>query len=509
VPLLEEALSLLGDEDSALRARVLARLGGALRDETSPDRRSALSVEAVAVARRVGDPGALVFALSGHLFAALASDDPNSRLAAADELLEIATGTGNLEGAFEAHDHRSSALMELGDIEAVDRTNVEMARLARNLRQPAQLWLLTTNRALRALLAGRFAEAEKLVYAALEIGTRAQPREARFTFRVQLAALRKAQGRLAEIGPEIERSLSEYPNRTVFLCLVVDLRSRLGREEEARDLLAGIDIEALPTSDEWLYAIHFLCEACASLKDVQRASVLYELLLPHAGSTASLWADGNAGSVARYLGLLSAATSRLDEAAAHYETALAANRRLGARPWLAHTQKRTARACFSRGVTPRTPRKPNVCSTTRSPPTPSSKWTPTPRRREPPRYRSASSRPGSGCCGSMVRESRGTSTRPRGGWMYAVVRSYRARAELADVLISHATDVERVISAIAGFKAYYLVRTAEGAVSFSVYEDEGGAEESNRAVADWIREHLPTIAGVAPDITGGKVVISA
>jgi len=93
--------------------------------------------------------------------------------------------------------------------------------------------------------------------------------------------------------------------------------------------------------------------------------------------------------------------------------------------------------------------------------------------------------------------------------MYAVVRSYRAGAELADVLISHATDVERVISAIEGFKAYYLVRTAEGAVSFSVFDDEGGAEESNKAVATWIREHLPAIAGVAPQITGGNVVVSA
>jgi DNA-binding SARP family transcriptional activator len=349
VSLLEEALSLLGDRDSALRARVLARLAGALRDEASPDRRSALSAEAVAIARRVGDPAALVFALSGHLFAALASDDPKRRLVAANELLAIATETGDSEGAFEAHDHRSSALIELGGIEAVDRTDEQMARLAGNLRQPAQLWLLTTNRALRALLAGRFVEAEKLVYDALEIGTRAQPREARFTFRVQLAALRKAQGRLAEIEPEIERSLSDYPNRTVFPCLLVDLRSRLGREEEARELLARIDIEALPAGDEWLYPMHFLCEACAALNDTERACVLYELLVPHAQSTASLWADGNAGSVARYLGLLSATRSRFDEAAAHYEAALATNRRLGARPWLAHTQADYARTLFARG----------------------------------------------------------------------------------------------------------------------------------------------------------------
>ena len=93
--------------------------------------------------------------------------------------------------------------------------------------------------------------------------------------------------------------------------------------------------------------------------------------------------------------------------------------------------------------------------------------------------------------------------------MYAVVRTYRAGAELADELIGNASDVKHVISAIEGFKAYYLVRTAEGATSFSVYEDEAGAEESSRAAASWIREHLPAIAGVSPQISGGEVVISA
>jgi hypothetical protein len=93
--------------------------------------------------------------------------------------------------------------------------------------------------------------------------------------------------------------------------------------------------------------------------------------------------------------------------------------------------------------------------------------------------------------------------------MYAVVRTYRAGAEIADVLIGNAADVKRVMSAIEGFKAYYLVRTAEGAVSFSVYEDAAGAEESTRAAASWIRENLPTIAGVSPQVSGGEVVVSA
>ena len=55
VPLLEEALALLGDVDSDLRVRVLARLAaGPLRDAIPPERREAMSEEALRVARRLG-----------------------------------------------------------------------------------------------------------------------------------------------------------------------------------------------------------------------------------------------------------------------------------------------------------------------------------------------------------------------------------------------------------------------------------------------------------------------
>ena len=69
VPLLERALTALGEEDSTLRVRLLARLaGGPLRDATfPPERRRSLSEEALEMARRVGDPETLAYALSALL----------------------------------------------------------------------------------------------------------------------------------------------------------------------------------------------------------------------------------------------------------------------------------------------------------------------------------------------------------------------------------------------------------------------------------------------------------
>src|SRR5262249_44541263 len=73
VSLLREALSAIGDEDSALRVRILAHLSIALY--YSPEFRMSFSQQAVEMARRVGDPKATVVALySRHAALSLSED---------------------------------------------------------------------------------------------------------------------------------------------------------------------------------------------------------------------------------------------------------------------------------------------------------------------------------------------------------------------------------------------------------------------------------------------------
>jgi hypothetical protein len=54
------------------------------------------------------------------------------------------------------------------------------------------------------------------------------------------------------------------------------------------------------------------------------------------------------GSVSRFLGILASTAGRGD-AARHFEDALAMNERIGARPWLAHTQDDYANLLLRRG----------------------------------------------------------------------------------------------------------------------------------------------------------------
>jgi hypothetical protein len=79
----------LDDDDLELRARLLARLAGAIRDEHSPEQRMALSQEAVTIARRLGDPRTLGYTLDARACMA-APDMTEQNLADATELVEVA-----------------------------------------------------------------------------------------------------------------------------------------------------------------------------------------------------------------------------------------------------------------------------------------------------------------------------------------------------------------------------------------------------------------------------------
>src|SRR5205823_8554020 len=83
----------------------------------------------------------------------------------------------------------------------------------------------------------------------------------------------------------------------------------------------------------------FIAEAAWLLSDAPCAATSYDLLLPWGRFNAVDQAEGMRGSIWRYLGLLAMLNQRTDEALSHFEDALAANERMGARPWLARTQE--------------------------------------------------------------------------------------------------------------------------------------------------------------------------
>jgi DNA-binding SARP family transcriptional activator len=351
VPLLEEGLAVLGEEDVELRARLLARLAGALRDEPAGARRDRLSGEAVELARRVQDPAALAYALDGRAAAIISPATISERLALGNELLDVAERIGAPELIVQAHFHRMMTQLQLGEVTGAEVDLDAASRIAHELRMPAQLWQVCGAQAMLALAAGRLTEAEELVAQALALGEDAQPTAAIPVYVLQRYTLCDFRGGLEEVEPAIRDLVAKYPARRVFRCAVAYLDLRLGRLPEAKQALEELsanDFSALPFDQEWLYGMSLLAETAALLADTHSAPVLYRLLAPWATLNAVDQAEGIRGSVARYLGLLATTTEGWDEAELHFEDALAMNARMGARPWLAHTQRDYARMLHAR-----------------------------------------------------------------------------------------------------------------------------------------------------------------
>ena len=95
-------------------------------------------------------------------------------------------------------------------------------------------------------------------------------------------------------------------------------------------------------------SICLLAETCVILGDTERAAPLYELLLPYASLNAVAVPELALDSTSRPLGVLATLLGRFEDAARHFEEALRMNERMGARPWLAHTQEEYARMLLGR-----------------------------------------------------------------------------------------------------------------------------------------------------------------
>jgi predicted ATPase/DNA-binding SARP family transcriptional activator len=352
VHLLEEALEALGDAVSPLRARLLARLAGALRDERDPARREAIGELAVSIARKTGDRSAVAYALNGLCSALQASPDHQRRLEVATELAREARRFSDKEALCDANMTQSLVYFELGRLDIVRECFAAMAALAEDLRQPAQLWVATAAAAMLALHEGRYAEAEELIPRALALGRSSQQTMAEVGYAIQLYELRREQDRSSETYDLLAQAASDVPSRPLYRCALARLAVELQRSAEGRRLfeeLAANDFEVVPRDQEWLLAAAMLTDVCKSLRDTPRAAVLYDAQVQYAGRVASDVYEGSAGAVDRALGILAAMLGRDLDAVAHLEAAIDLNERTGARPWAACARVDLAEVVLARG----------------------------------------------------------------------------------------------------------------------------------------------------------------
>jgi DNA-binding SARP family transcriptional activator len=353
IELLEEAFESLSraSADDGRRARLLARLSAEMH-WADPGRAPAIGNEAIELARRAGDSGALAYALSAGVIT-WSPGTAQQRLAAGHEIARLAQRASDRELTLHAHLARYISLFELGELDGALEELAGFERIAGELRQPAYLVWCTAFRGTHASIEGRLQDSEPLALEAIEIAQRIGDANALANFGGQLLPIRREQLRLAELVPVVADLAQQHgEHMPVWRCVLAWLHAHQGDEARARaifDELAADRFAGVPPNMQWTAAMIFLSEVCALLEDAASATTLYALQRPYADlNQVSGLGVHSGGAISRYLGMLATVMGRYDEATAHFEHALALNRALRADLYVAHTQCNYARMLLRR-----------------------------------------------------------------------------------------------------------------------------------------------------------------
>lgn len=351
IDLLEEALAAVGPADARLRAMLLGRLATAVLTSADPSRAADLSAEAIEAAREAGDTDALVLALNARHEALTSPDALNERIRIADEATHAAAGIGDKVAAWYSHDWRLTDLLETGDIRAVDVELDHLGALADELRTPLWAALTVVARTTRALLAGRFADAERMIEETTRSARQMAAQALLFYSQWQLFWLRRQQGRIAETEDFVHTWVPDAANMGRYARIVAVREMELEHTDEARaafERVAVDDFSALRFDNTWVHTFALVSEVCAYLDDAPRAEWLYARLLPFEGRNVIGGDIICLGAVAHYLALLARTAGFPDEAERHFANALEMNLRMSARPYVAQSQYEYARLLLAR-----------------------------------------------------------------------------------------------------------------------------------------------------------------
>jgi DNA-binding winged helix-turn-helix (wHTH) protein/tetratricopeptide (TPR) repeat protein len=350
--LLEEALARAGERDLAVRARLVALRGLMAFVDAKRAVHERESCAALALARRSGDPGALLEALRVRSLALSHPSSEEEWRRCYQERIALAEANGDAIHAFEARQHRLEHRLQRGDMAGVAEDSKEMDEIAARVRSPSMAAGLLRIRAALAIASGPVAEARRLAEQAFAAGQRVDAEESWAIAQLQIGSALGFEDRYAEIAADVRRGTHSHPQVSLFRASEIFLLTESGELAEAERRLREIardDFAALASDVSSAVSLSNLAFSCARVGCRDLAERLLERLRPYAGRTLTLLSVYSAGCASRWLGLLASSLGRDAEADAHFETALSVDRANGARVWEAHSALEYARALERRG----------------------------------------------------------------------------------------------------------------------------------------------------------------
>lgn len=325
VGMLEEALAGLPASDSALRARVMARLGAARQPSEMAQRAKdmALVLDAIAMARRVGDRRELMAVLHSACGVLYGEAEPTVRLPVARELEQLAEDFGDAARLVHARVRLATDLLELADFTAYAELATRYEQLAARIGPAAAPWRVPLMRSMCAIAKDRFDESERLQAEARALGGD-DPRARRAIGFHRIGFLRAA-----ERHAELRAAIAELRNLWLGMpygVLLADARvasvlARVGAVDGVRAIIAGLPDAAYPESVNcWS-----LSEAAWVTGDAALAERVYPVLMTHATRCPMYWLDAEVAEppAIRLVGYLDGLLGRWDACEGHAAEALA------------------------------------------------------------------------------------------------------------------------------------------------------------------------------------------
>lgn len=351
--LLDEALAMLGDEDSALKAFTLATRARAAA--AAANARAGLAAfgafamfgardeailaqarEAVAMAERVGDDDVTVWAITNLHHYASDPDNDEEQFALIERAVAAAQRARSMQAESRAYGARGDDLLQLGDMDEFRRNAERCAALAEALRIP-----VTT--AVMMQVGVEVAEGK------LQIAEERLDRYASSATHVshvlgsivQRYFVRHMQGRLSEMEAMWRGMVTRMQGLPLVSASLAWTLACTGNAAEASSELARLaraDLAGIPRDNIWRPTLNTMADACGEIEDRAMAPLLYGAIAPYAGRVAALAPLLPLGSMARVCGRLAMLLERWDEAEQHFEQALEHNARMGFSAWEAWTK---------------------------------------------------------------------------------------------------------------------------------------------------------------------------
>ncbi len=331
------ALDRLPDDEFPLRARLLGLLATAAADEAVDGTADALSADALAMARRSGDPHAELEAIAARHFAVSYPQAIDERMALAERAVQLADAAPM--GRLWALLWLADIALQRGDLGRWDSLTGDVERLADRSGSPVARWHGVRMHALRRGLVGDFDAAVEHAVAGRRLAERIGDISMLgmyFAFRVQFALIH---GTIGDIADETLALMDHAPSIPLITVSRAQIQLAVGDRRDAAATVAALRNlpERMPLGPRWAASVGTLGLLAAGLDDADLAGRCHRALLPIAG-----WYLGDGGgspysfgSNEWPLGLMAHCAGRPDTAADHFRRAVEANARIGARPFVA------------------------------------------------------------------------------------------------------------------------------------------------------------------------------